>query len=41
MKEKKEKKRFPKLLLCLVLILAIFVSGVTTPGFLLPLFGKQ
>ncbi len=35
-----KKKKFPKLLLCLALILAILVTGVTTPGFLLPLFGK-
>ena len=34
------KHKFPVVLLCLVLVLAILVSGVTVPGFLLPLFGR-
>ena len=35
------KNRFPFVLLCFTLILAIVVSGLTYPGFLLPLFGEK
>ncbi len=31
-------KKFPTILLCFTLILAVFISGITKPGFLLPLF---
>ena len=34
------RNRFPSVLLCFTLILAITVSGLTFPGFLLPLFGE-
>ena len=34
------KYRFPSVLLCFTLILAVTVSGLTFPGFLLPLFGE-
>ncbi len=34
------RNKFPSVLLCFTLILAITVSGLTFPGFLLPLFGK-
>lgn len=31
-------KKFPTILLCFTLVLALLVSGITKPGFLLPLF---
>ncbi|MBQ1411194.1 MAG: hypothetical protein IIY94_07970 [Oscillospiraceae bacterium] len=35
------KHRFPTVLLCLTLVVAILVSGLTVPGFLLPLLGPE
>lgn len=35
------KNRFPTVLLCVTLILTIVVSGLTYPGFMLPLFGEK
>ncbi len=32
------RKRFPKLLLCITLIIAFVLAGITQPGFLLPFF---
>lgn len=34
-------KKFPVILLCFTLVLAVIVTGITKPGFLLPLFRPQ
>ena len=34
----KRQKKFPTILLCFTVVFAVFISGITKPGFLLPLF---